>query len=100
MGGNYGNLKDISGQGIQTLRNELLNGNPVVIYTIYQFGYPQWQDWFFGRVYNNMHIMTAAGYNEQNGQYKVADPAGGIYWVDGATFERCYNYLGWGVAVY
>ena len=99
-GSKYGNVKNISGQGIEGLRRELLNGNPVVTYTIYQFGYPQWQNWFFGRVYNNMHIMTACGYNQANGQYKVADPAGGTYWVDGYTFERCYNYLGWGVAVY
>ena len=99
-GSKYGNVKNISGQGIEGLRRELLNGNPVVIYTIYQFGYPQWQNWFFGRVYNNMHVMTACGYNQANGQYKVADPAGGTYWVDGYTFERCYNYLGWGVAVH
>ena len=98
-GKNYGNVSNISGSSIETIRAELLAGNPIVVYVTYQFGYAQWQNWWFGNAINNMHVMTVCGYDEKNAQYKVADPAGGIYWVSSSNFERCYNYLKWAVVV-
>lgn len=98
-GSKYGDVVNISGASKNKLVEELKNENPIVIYTVYNFAYPVYGTYKFGKAIDNAHIMTLIGYNSEANLYKVADPAGGIYWVNGSDFVRCYNYTHYAVVV-
>ena len=98
-GKQYGNVCNISGASVETLKQELLNNNPVVIYVPIYFQKAKWKDYFHGTTLFNMHVITLSGYDEKTGNYKVTDPIRGNVWIKKGIFERGYNYLKWAVVV-
>lgn len=98
-GKQYGNVCNISGASVETLKQELLNNNPVVIYVPIYFQKAKWKDYFHGTTLFNMHVITLSGYDEKTGNYRVTDPIRGNVWIKKGIFERGYNYLKWAVVV-
>lgn len=99
-------VKDISGASASTLRQELANGNPIVVYVTLNFSKPKWTKWNMGsagknvKMVDNLHVMTLAGYSSKTKRYKVIDPNNkGEYWVNKYEFERAYNALKYAVVV-
>ena len=97
-GSNFGKVQNISGSTPVQIRQQLINGNPVVVYVTMHWAAPQYGRYWWGTGVNNSHVMTVDGY--RNGQYHVEDPAGGSYWVSAQNFESAYNIKRFAVVVY
>lgn len=67
----YNNVVNMTGASISSLAEEIVNGNPVVIYLTYDFGEPY--NWSKG-VPKNLHVQLLSGYNTITQQYKITDP--------------------------
>lgn len=67
----YNNIIDATGYELHTLRDEVINGNPVVIYLTYDFLKPY--NWSKG-VPKNLHVLLLTGYNTITKQYFITDP--------------------------
>ncbi|MEO1769282.1 C39 family peptidase [Candidatus Enterococcus ferrettii] len=98
-GSRYGKVANISGSSVGSLKQELRNGNPVVVYVTLNFESPRYGNYFWGTGINNAHIMTLDGFNESNNTYHVSDPNAGKYWISGAKFEASYNLKKFAVVV-
>lgn len=98
-GSRYGKVANISGSSTNTLKQELRNGNPVVVYVTLNFAGPQYGNYFWGTGINNAHIMTLDGYNQNSNTYHVSDPNAGKYWVAANKFEASYNLKKYAVVV-
>ena len=96
-GSNFGTVQNISGATPAELRQQLVNGNPAVVYVTMHWAAPQYGHYWWGTGVNNSHVMTLDGY--RNGQYHVEDPAGGSYWVSASNFENSYNIKRFAVVV-
>lgn len=98
----YGNVEDLSGLNVESLRAEVLAGNPVVAYVT------MWWEKPFYRTYNiegtsqrllsNNHVILVCGYNRDKNEYYIADPYNSKclgkeykYWISGYTFETLWN---------
>ncbi|MBO1103503.1 C39 family peptidase [Enterococcus hirae] len=90
-GQKYGNVQNISGSSMNTLLNEVKNGNPVVAWVTINFQPICWGNWSFGVSENNNHAVTLDGYNKGSNQVHVSDPISGSYWMSRTTFENIYN---------
>lgn len=90
-GQKYGNVQNISGSSMNTLINEVSNGNPVVSWVTINFQPIRWGQWNFGVAANNNHAVTLDGYNNLSNQVHVSDPISGSYWMSRTTFENIYN---------
>ncbi|EGP5708903.1 glycosyhydrolase [Enterococcus faecium] len=90
-GQKYGNVQNISGSSMNTLLNEVKNGNPVVAWVTINFQPIRWGNWSFGVAANNNHAVTLDGYNKGSNQVHVSDPISGSYWMNRTTFENIYN---------
>lgn len=98
-GQKYGNVQNISGSSMNTLINEVKNGNPVVAWVTINFQPIRWGNWNFGVAANNNHAVTLDGYNKAGNQVHVSDPISGSYWVNRTTFENIYNARKYAVVV-
>jgi len=67
----YSNIIDATGYELHSLRDEVINGNPVVIYLTYDFLKPY--NWSKG-VPKNLHVLLLTGYNTITKQYLITDP--------------------------
>ena len=90
-GQKYGNVQNISGSSMNTLINEVKNGNPVVAWVTINFQLIRWGNWSFGVAANNNHAVTLDGFNKAGNQVHVSDPISGSYWLSRTTFEAIYN---------
>ena len=98
-GQKYGNVQNISGSSMNTLLNEVKNGNPVVAWVTINFQPIRWGNWRFGVAANNNHAVTLDGYNKGSNQVHVSDPISGSYWMSRTTFENIYNARKYAVVV-
>lgn len=98
-GQKYGNVQNISGSSMNTLLNEVKNGNPVVAWVTINFQPIRWGNWSFGVAANNNHAVTLDGYNKGSNQVHVSDPISGSYWMSRTTFENIYNARKYAVVV-
>lgn len=98
-GSHYGKAVNISGGSVTTLKQELRNGNSVIVYVTLNFASPQYGNYFWGTGIDNAHIMTLDGYDQNSNKYHVSDPNAGKYWVDGYRFEASYNLKKFAVTV-
>ena len=90
-GNKYGKVADISGSSVETLKDELRKGNPVVVYVTGNYAKPDYGKYWWGTGIDNAHIVTLDGYNESNNTYHISDPNSGKYWVSASKFEASYN---------
>lgn len=102
------NVANATGYSTTQLKQELDNGNPVVVYVTLKFARPVWATYDMGsaghvNIVDNMHVMTLIGYNKNTGSYYVADPdsksSNDKYWVGQGAFETAYNALKYAVVV-
>lgn len=98
-GKKYGNVQNISGSSMNTLLNEVKNGNPVVAWVTINFQPIRWGNWSFGVAANNNHAVTLDGFNKAGNQVHVSDPISGSYWLSRTTFENIYNARKYAVVV-
>ncbi|MFC6170697.1 C39 family peptidase [Loigolactobacillus jiayinensis] len=88
-------VADISGTNTDGLKNELRNGNPIVVYVTYKYTAPVWRNYNFGHAIDNAHVVLLDGY--RNGSYHIVDPAGNqdglasSYWISATDFENSWN---------
>ena len=66
-----GNISNISGASIDDIANEIVNGNPVIIYLTYAYNNPV--NWSNG-VPRNLHVQLIVGYNKITGDFIIYDP--------------------------
>ena len=66
-----GNISNISGASIDDIANEIVNGNPVIIYLTYAYNSPV--NWSNG-VPRNLHVQLIVGYNKITGDFIIYDP--------------------------
>lgn len=90
-GSKYGKVADISGSSVETLKDELRKGNPVVVYVTGDYAKPVYGKYWWGTGIDNAHIVTLDGFNQANNTYHISDPNAGKYWVSASKFEASYN---------
>ena len=90
-GQRYGNVKDFSGKSVEELREEVLLGNPVVIYVTLYWKNPYYRDFNIEgttqRLLRNNHAVLVCGYDASTEYYYIADP----YNID----NRYHDYFYW-----
>lgn len=92
-----GNVINITGSSLSTLKSEINKGNPVIVYvTGSNFSKPH--D-FIGGVPVNLHVVLLVGYNSYTNDLRINDPwtrtsNNGRVTVSSGTFESVYNALG------
>ena len=95
MSGNQ-NIIDSTGYDLYLLRDEVLNGNPVIIYLTANFKEPYN---FQNGAPQNLHVLLLAGYNSETDEYYIIDPwttPDGKYThiVNSFTLNNIYNKVG------
>ncbi|MGM0341563.1 C39 family peptidase [Candidatus Enterococcus murrayae] len=90
-GNKYAKAADISGVSVETLKDELRKGNPVVVYVTGDYAAPRYGKYWWGTGIDNAHVVTLDGFNQNNNTYHISDPAKGKYWVSASKFEASYN---------
>lgn len=90
-GTKYGKVADISGCSVETLKDELRKGNPVVVYVTGNYAPPRYGKYWWGTGIDNAHVVTLDGFNESNNTYHISDPNAGKYWISASKFEASYN---------
>lgn len=100
-GKKYGNVSDFTGHSLQDCIEEMRKGNSVMVYATQQLKSPDWRNWSFGRMYNNLHCLTLSGYDPVKKQIRVTDPGrvASSYWVSYRAFEKSYNYKKFAIVV-
>lgn len=96
-GSQYGNVSNISGSSIQTVKQEIKNGNPVVVYVTMQYAAAEYGTYHWGTGIDNAHVVTLDGYDDT--RYHVCDPAAGAQWINASVFETSYNFTQYAVVV-
>ena len=90
-GRRYGNVKDFSGKSVEELREEVLLGNPVVIYVTLYWKQPYYRNFNIEgttqRLLRNNHAVLVCGYDASTEYYYIADP----YNID----DRYHDYFYW-----
>ena len=66
----YSNIVNISGSSIDDIANEIINGNPVIIYLTYAYNNPY--NWSNGAP-KNIHVQLVIGYNKLTGDFIIQD---------------------------
>ncbi|MGN0710266.1 MAG: C39 family peptidase [Anaerovoracaceae bacterium] len=98
----YGNAEDLSGLDAESLRAEVLAGNPVVAYVTMWWEKPYYRTYNIEgtsqRLLSNNHVVLVCGYNRNTNEYYIADPYNSKclgkeykYWISGYTFETLWN---------
>ncbi|MFD1429501.1 C39 family peptidase [Lacticaseibacillus mingshuiensis] len=90
-GNQYGTVRNISGASVSSLLSQVLDGNPVVAFVTVHFAPLDWAKWPFGRVPNNNHAVTVAGYDKTKQMVYISDPIDGLYWMTVKKFSDIYT---------
>jgi uncharacterized protein YvpB len=90
------NIINATGYSFSQLTQEIVNGNPVLIYMTSQFRAPY--NWSNGAPVN-LHVQLLTGYNTMTGEVIIVDPwkykSRSSYWtLSKATAESIYNQVG------
>ena len=94
------NVRNITGCSVEELVYQLAQGNPVVVWTSYQFRSTHILHEWWGDYKTQNHVMTLIGFNPTNQSFAVADPyRTGKYWVSNSTFMNSWNVLRGAVVV-
>ena len=110
-GRTYGaNTVDFSGQSVEALQEEVLLGNPVVIYVTLYWKTPYYRNFNIDgttqSLLRNNHAVLVCGYDQSTDQYYIADPYNindryhdYFYWIDADILEPLYMVRQHAVAV-
>lgn len=90
------NIIDAIGMSLDQIDEEILKGNPVILYLTSRFKEPK--NWSNGAP-SNLHVQLLTGYNTITKEHLITDPwtedNGSYQWIlDKNTIERIYNTLG------
>ena len=100
-GRQYGNVKDFSGKSVEELREEVLLGNPVVIYVTLYWKQPYYRNFNIEgttqSLLRNNHAVLVCGYDSSTQQYYIADPYNindryhdYFYWISADILDPLY----------
>lgn len=100
-GRQYGNVKDFSGKSVEELREEVLLGNPVVIYVTLYWKQPYYRNFNIEgttqSLLRNNHAVLVCGYDAATQQYYIADPYNindryhdYFYWISADVLDPLY----------
>lgn len=96
----YGKALDISGTGTAGVIDQLLAGNPVVVWATAYFKPIVWQEFDWGNGFRNTHTVCLTGVDEDLGIIYYNDPVTKKNeTVDIATFSAIYEVQNFGVAI-
>ena len=96
----YGIAVDISGMGTEEVINQLLSGNPVVVWATAYFKPIVWQEFDWGRGFKNTHTVCLVGVDKDLGVIYYNDPVTTKNEVvDIETFRSIYEVQNFGVAI-
>lgn len=109
-GRRYGNVKDFSGKPVEELREEVLLGNPVVIYVTLYWKQPYYRNFNIEgttqRLLRNNHAVLVCGYDASTQYYYIADPYNindryhdYFYWISADVLDPLYMVRQHAVAV-
>lgn len=109
-GRRYGNVKDFSGKSVEELREEVLLGNPVVIYVTLYWKQPYYRNFNIEgttqRLLRNNHAVLVCGYDASTQYYYIADPYNindryhdYFYWISADVLDPLYMVRQHAVAV-
>ncbi len=92
----YNNIINATGWNLSDLDNEVINGNPVIIYLTFDFESPI--NWSNGAP-KNLHVLLIKGYNTITGEHLLLDPwfhNNGKYefYLSKSKVESIYNDVG------
>lgn len=110
FGSQYGNVKDFSGKSVEELREEVLLGNPVVIYVTLYWKQPYYRNFNIEgtaqRLLRNNHAVLVCGYDATTQMYYIADPYNindryhdYFYWISADVLDPLYMVRQHAVAV-
>ncbi|MGI5989572.1 MAG: C39 family peptidase [Lachnospiraceae bacterium] len=104
-GAEYANTADITGCSEEELIYQLYIGHPVVVWTSYQFGPTEPEEYWWGTYKTNGHVMLLCGFNPDTEEFYIADPApggtsSGLVWVSWSTFTASFDVMRGAVAVW
>lgn len=109
-GRQYGNVVDFSGKSVEELREEVLLGNPVVIYVTLYWKQPYYRNFNIEgttqRLLRNNHAVLVCGYDSTTQMYYIADPYNindryhdYFYWISADVLDPLYMVRQHAVAV-
>lgn len=109
-GRRYGNVVDFSGKSVEELREEVLLGNPVVIYVTLYWKQPYYRNFNIEgttqRLLRNNHAVLVCGYDASTQYYYIADPYNindryhdYFYWISADVLDPLYMVRQHAVAV-
>ena len=109
-GRRYGNVIDFSGKSVEELREEVLLGNPVVIYVTLYWKQPYYRNFNIEgttqRLLRNNHAVLVCGYDSSTQYYYIADPYNindryhdYFYWISADVLDPLYMVRQHAVAV-
>lgn len=94
------NVWNITGCLVQDLVYQFSQGNPVVVWTSYEFRPTHVLHEWWGDYKTGNHVMTPSGSAPSISSFAVADPyRTGKYWVCNSTFMNSWNVLRGAVVV-
>ncbi len=105
-----GITRDISGCELDTIKMELLNGNPVLIYATMWWNKPYYRQFNIEGekqwLLRNNHAVLLTGYDSENQKFYVADPYNKsapkksyFYWINESKLKPIYDERKWAIAV-
>lgn len=105
-----GMTRDISGAELETLKQEILNDNPVMIYATMYWRKPYYRSFMIDGqqqwLLRNNHAILLAGYDGAARKFYIADPYNEynikkpyFYWIEEDKLKPLYDERKWAVAV-
>lgn len=88
----YAKMRDISGCDIEQMMDELANDHPVIIWGTGGFHEPTMENFYFGRVTRNLHVVLVNGYDKDKKVFYIKDPINkDLSEVSFDEFQTAYN---------
>ncbi len=99
-GNKYSTCRDISNSSIETIKYELSEDHPVIVYVTGGLTNPRMTQHYFGHVTSNLHIVLLNGYDNNKKIFYVKDPIdNNITEVSYDQFEKLYQTMNFAIAV-
>ena len=96
----YAQMRDISGSDLDQIMDELANDHPVIAWVTGKFTKPVMENYYFGKVTSNLHIVLVNGYDKEKKIFYIKDPADRkLTEVSFQTFQTAYDAMKFAIVV-
>lgn len=91
---------NLEGSSVETIKQEILNGNPVVAYMTSKYADPIYAQYLIDgnreTHLKNNHVILVTGYDGNEQRFRITDPWSWSgrreYWISEALFTKVYNF--------